>query len=74
MVEENKPGGKGADETENDPFFKRIVDGEWNACIGRQGYEKKYVRSEGAQDVSDAPGGLMAADRGEYGRRLSQGH
>ena len=38
MVEENKPGGKGADETENDPFFKRIF------------------------------------DRGEYGRRLSQGH
>ena len=38
MVEENKPGGKGADETENDLFFKKIF------------------------------------DRGEYGRRLSQGH
>jgi hypothetical protein len=24
MIEENKPGGKGAGETENDPFFKRM--------------------------------------------------
>jgi hypothetical protein len=74
MVEGNKPGGKGASELENDPSFKRIFDGEWNACIGRQGHEKKYIQPEGAQGVSDAPGGLMAADRGEYGRRLSQGH
>jgi hypothetical protein len=38
MADGNKPDGKGADETENDPFLKRIF------------------------------------DRGEYGRRLSQGH
>ena len=38
MADGNKADGKGADETENDPFFKRIF------------------------------------DRGEYGRRLSQGH
>jgi hypothetical protein len=37
MVEENKPDGKDAGEADpyaNDPFFKRIFDGQWHACIG----------------------------------------
>ncbi len=42
MVEEKRPDGKDADKADpyaNDPFFKRIFDGQWNACIGRQGHE-----------------------------------
>ncbi|MBP2444979.1 DUF3775 domain-containing protein [Rhizobium leguminosarum] len=27
----------------HDPFFKFIPDGEWNACIGRQGEEENYI-------------------------------
>ncbi|MGO7632712.1 hypothetical protein [Rhizobium leguminosarum] len=27
----------------DDPFFKFIPDGEWNACIGRQGEEENYI-------------------------------
>ena len=45
-VEENKPDGKGADETDpyaSVPFFKRIFGGQWNACIGKQGHEKNYI-------------------------------
>ena len=59
MVEENKPGGKDADETDpyaNDPFFKRIFDGQWNACIGRQGHEENYIDGyiEAAIELADA--------------------
>jgi hypothetical protein len=45
-VEENKPSGKDADETDpyaNDPFFKIIFDGQWNASVGRQGHEENYI-------------------------------
>lgn len=31
------------DPFENDPFFKMIPDGEWNAAVGRQGHEENYV-------------------------------
>ncbi|TBE93120.1 DUF3775 domain-containing protein [Rhizobium leguminosarum] len=27
----------------DDPFFKFIPDGDWNACIGRQGEEENYI-------------------------------
>lgn len=36
MVEGNKPDSNDADEADpyaNNPFFKRIFDGQWNACI-----------------------------------------
>jgi hypothetical protein len=37
MVDENKPGGMGAGETENDPFIKRIFDrgAIWAKIISR---------------------------------------
>ncbi|MGY4319421.1 hypothetical protein [Bradyrhizobium sp. JR3.5] len=59
MVEENKPGGRDADETdpyENDPFFKRFFDGPWNACIDRQGHEENYIDGyiEAAIELADA--------------------
>lgn len=57
MTEENKSDGK--DETDpyaNDPFFKRIFDGQWNACIGRQGHEENYIDGyiEAAIELADA--------------------
>lgn len=59
MAEENKSDGKDAHETDpyaNDPFFKRIFDGQWNACIGRQGHEENYIDGyiEAAIELADA--------------------
>jgi hypothetical protein len=59
MVQENKPDGKDADKADpyaNDPFFKRIFDGQWNACIGRQGHEENYIDGyiESAIELADA--------------------
>lgn len=44
------------DPFENDPFFKRIPDGQWNACIGRQGHHENYVDGyiEAAIELVDA--------------------
>mgnify|MGYP001106147082 CR=1 FL=1 len=57
MTEENKSDGK--DQTDpyaHDPFFKRIFDGQWNACIGRQGHEENYIDGyiEAAIELADA--------------------
>lgn len=40
----------------DDPFFKRIFDGGWNACIGRQGHEENYLDGyiEAAIELTDA--------------------
>ena len=59
MVEKKTPDDKGMDETDpyaNDPFFKRIFDGQWNACIGRQGHEENYIDGyiEAAIELADA--------------------
>lgn len=58
MVEENKTDDKDADKADpyaNDPFFKRIFDGQWNACIGRQGHEENYIDGyiEAAIELAD---------------------
>ncbi len=39
-----------------DPFFERINDGEWNACVGIQGFELNYVEGflDAAAIVADA--------------------
>lgn len=39
-----------------DPFFERINDGEWNACVGIQGFELNYVEGflDAAVIVADA--------------------
>ena len=44
------------DPYENDPFFKRIFDGTWNACIGVQGHEENYMDGfiEAAIELADA--------------------
>lgn len=44
------------DPYENDPFFKRVFDGQWNACIGRQGHEENYIDGyiEAAIELADA--------------------
>jgi hypothetical protein len=44
------------DPYENDPFFKRMFDGQWNACIGRQGHEENYIDGyiEAAIELADA--------------------
>ena len=59
MAEESKSDGKDSDETDpyaNDPFFKRFFDGQWNACIGRQGHEENYIDGyiEAAIELVDA--------------------
>jgi hypothetical protein len=57
MAEESKSDGKDeADQYANDPFFKRIFDGQWNACIGRQGHEENYIDGyiEAAIELADA--------------------
>lgn len=59
MPEENKPDGIGADDADpfvNDPFFKKISDRQWNACIGRQGHEDNYIDGymEAAIELADA--------------------
>ena len=38
-----------------DPFFETVNDGEWNACIGKQGDEINYVEGymEAAQLLAD---------------------
>jgi hypothetical protein len=40
----------------DDPFFKRVYDGQWNACIGRQGHEENYLDGyiEAAIELADA--------------------
>lgn len=45
-----------ADPYEHDPFFKRIPDTDWNACIGRQGHEENYLDGyiEAAIELADA--------------------
>jgi hypothetical protein len=44
------------DPYENDPFFKKIHDANWNACIGRQGHEENYLDGyiEAAIELADA--------------------
>ena len=57
MAEESKSAGKvETDPYANDPFFKRIFDGQWNACIGRQGHEENYIDGyiEAAIELADA--------------------
>jgi hypothetical protein len=40
----------------DDPFFRRVFDGDWNACIGRQGHEENYLDGyiEAAIELVDA--------------------
>lgn len=40
----------------DDPFFKRVFEGHWNACIGRQGHEENYLDGyiEAAIELVDA--------------------
>lgn len=40
----------------DDPFFRRVFDGRWNACIGRQGEEEHYLDGyiEAAIELVDA--------------------
>jgi hypothetical protein len=68
-VEENKPSGKDADETDpyaNDPFFKIIFDGQWNASVGRQGHEYRQTRArgelyrQGALRISSRPSSVVS--------------
>lgn len=49
-----------------DPFFSQIGDGEWNACIGRQGDEQNYVDGymEAALELVTA-----VIDKEQYGKR-----
>lgn len=59
MADERSSDDKGVDETDpyaNDPFFKKIFDGQWNACIGRQGHEENYIDGyiEAAIEIIDA--------------------
>jgi hypothetical protein len=59
MATEELPKGEAhsdPDPYENDPFFKRIFDGQWNACIGRQGHEENYIDGyiEAAIELVDA--------------------
>jgi hypothetical protein len=44
------------DPYEHDPFFKKIHDADWNACIGRQGHEEHYLDGyiEAAIELADA--------------------
>lgn len=44
------------DPYQNDPFFKRVPDAKWNACIGTQGNEENYLDGyiEAAIELSDA--------------------
>ena len=44
------------DPYENDRFFKRVFDGQWNACIGRQGHEGNYIDGyiDAAIELADA--------------------
>jgi len=44
------------DPYEHDPFFKKIHDADWNACIGRQGHEENYLDGyiEAAIELADA--------------------
>jgi hypothetical protein len=39
-----------------DPFFRRVFDSDWNACIGRQGHEENYLDGyiEAAIELADA--------------------
>ena len=49
-----------------DPFFERINDGEWNACVGIQGFELNYVKGflDAAAIVADAlVDGELTGDR-----------
>jgi hypothetical protein len=59
MADAKAPEGKAVAETdpyENDPFFKRVFDGQWNACIGRQGHVENYIDGyiEAAIELADA--------------------
>ncbi|MFT3941545.1 hypothetical protein [Rhodopseudomonas sp.] len=40
----------------DDPFFRHQYDGEWNACIGRQGHEENYLDGyiDAAIELADA--------------------
>lgn len=50
----------------SDPFFTLIDDGEWNACIGDQGYEENYVDGymEAALELVSS-----VIDKRQYGKR-----
>jgi len=59
VVARNKPDDAEVEEPdpyENDPFFKRVFDGQWNALIGRQGHEENYLDGfiEAAIELADA--------------------
>ena len=45
-----------ADPYADDPFFKRKLDTDWNACIGKQGNEENYLDGyiEAAMELADA--------------------
>lgn len=49
-----------------DPFFEELNDGQWNALVGRQGYELNYVDGyiQAALELANA-----ILDRRLYGRR-----
>ncbi len=50
----------------DDPFFRRVFDGDWNACIGRQGDEENYLDGciEAAIELVDA-----VIDKKLFGKR-----
>ncbi|WP_284180179.1 hypothetical protein [Rhabdaerophilum sp. SD176] len=57
MTNEEVPRGEAVpDPYENDPFFKRIFDSQWNACIEKQGEEENYIDGyiEAAIELVDA--------------------
>src|SRR5690242_9521016 len=45
-----------ADPYAHDPFFKQMIDADWNACIGRQGDEENYLDGyiEAAMELAEA--------------------
>jgi hypothetical protein len=59
VTQHTEPADKSTGELDlyaKDPFFKRIFDGQWNACIGRQGHEENYIDGyiEAAIELADA--------------------
>ncbi len=44
------------DPYKDDPFFQRVFDSDWNACIGKQGHELNYLDGyiEAAIELADA--------------------
>jgi len=60
------PSTPAADPYANDPFFKRKVGGDWNACIGKQGDEENYLDGyiEAAMELAGA-----VIDKKMFGKR-----